>query len=324
MKLTRNNMLQRFLYLIIVLFFILSLLTYFMERHVHVFSSYSYVNVMGSFPRRVHKLQRRFVPWDKILARQKMVPKFDFFPKEEKDDLHVHIISLRRKAERSEKLLNVLKTHNISFLLFDAIDGLEYFDSEDVNMYANKKRKNAMLLRRIKTKDHFVRLDEQYKMKTISKRDKFALHERLKFGCYMSHVKLWQKLISINNWKFITVLEDDVQIPNPASFVANLSNAMKMLPYNWDMLWLNSCNGVAGEFLARGVRQYRGGSCAMGYVVSRKAAHRYAFESARNTHIPIDFIMNNDIYIGKMYAYIADPPLITLGDTSASSTLGYR
>ena len=59
----------------------------------------------------------------------------------------------------------------------------------------------------------------------------------------------------------------------------------------------------------------------MGYVVSRKAAHRYAFESARNTHIPIDIIMNNDIYIGKMYAYIADPPLITLGDTSASSTL---
>jgi len=319
-------MLQRFLYLIIVLFFVLSLLTYFIgaliERHVHVFSSYPYVNVMSSFPRRVNKLRRHFVRWDKILAQQKMVPKFDF--KEVKDDLHIHIISLRRKAERSEKLLNVLETHNISFLLFDAIDGLEYFDSEDLNMYANKKRKNAMLLRRIWTKKHFVRLDEQFKMKTISKRDKFALHERLKFGCYMSHVKLWQKLISINNWKFITVLEDDVQIPNPASFVENFSNAMKMLPYNWDVLWLNSCNGVAGEFLSTGGRQDRGGSGAMGYVVSRKAAHRYAFESARNTHIPIDSMMNNDIYIGKMYAYIADPPLITLGDTSASSTLGYR
>jgi len=322
MKPTRRG-LERFLFLLIVLSSVLLVLSYFMENHVYFSSTYPYAPVLSSFPRRVHKLRRRFVQWDKILARQKVVPKFDFVT-EEKDELHLHIISLRRKAERSEKLLHTLKTHNISFLLFDAIDGLEYFDSEDINMYANKKRKNVMLLRWIRTKDHFSRLDEEYKMKKISRRDKIAYHERLKFGCYMSHVKLWQKLISINNWKFITVLEDDIHIPNPASFVENVRNAIQMLPNNFDVFWLNSCNGVAGGFLARGIRQYRGGSCAMGYVVSRKAAHQYVFEKARKTHIPIDFIMNNDIYIGKMYAYIADPPLINLSDTSASSTLGYR
>lgn len=322
MKLTRTCKSLFFFLIILIMCF---LVTYLLESYVYVSHTHSYVNLISSFPRRVRKVQRRFVQWDKILAKQKMVPKFDFIiSEEEDDDLHVHIISLRRKAQRAKELVNVLENYKIRFTLFDAIDGLENFDPEDVNMYANKKRNKAMRLQRFTTKDQFINLDKQYKMKTISKRDKIALHERLVFGCYMSHVKLWQKLISINDWKFITILEDDAKIPNPASFAKNVRKAIYELPFNWDIFYLNSCHGLAGDFLAQRVRQYRGGSCAMGYVLSRKAAHRYVFESARNAHIAIDFIMNDDIYIGRMHAFIADPPLIVLGDSSTASTLGYR
>ena len=64
------------------------------------------------------------------------------------------------------------------------------------------------------------------------------MHERLRFGCYMSHVLLWQKLLQMED-PHAVVLEDDTVITN--NFSDELKARLERLPDNWDILFLNGC-----------------------------------------------------------------------------------
>lgn len=89
-----------------------------------------------------------------------------------------------------------------------------------------------------------------------------SLHERLRFGCYMSHVSLWQNLLQMEA-PYAVVLEDDTVITD--NFSDELKVRLHRLPDNWDVLFLNGCYKKLGYVFDDGLRQSRGGLCTFAY-----------------------------------------------------------
>ena len=80
---------------------------------------------------------------------------------------------------------------------------------------------------------------------------RISLHERLRFGCYMSHVLLWQKILQ-TNVPYAVVLEDDAVITD--HFSDEFNARLQKLPDNWDILFLNGCYKKFGYVFDDGLR----------------------------------------------------------------------
>ena len=367
------------------------------------------VGAVKRIQRLVRELPRSLVAWDAMLSKHKKMPRFEpaiaSFNGSARtaaaaavtgDELHIHIVGLARAPQRALRLTRMLDAQNTSYTVFDAVDGLASFDTHDLLTYSNEKRLKAMRLplpfapvltttttaKRISMRHHhqqqlvggvdplLLGLYWRYKHGNVSRVEKIALQERLQFGCYMSHVKLWLRLLS-SRWEYMVVLEDDASViaaaarsqPAPAGgwssasdntdsdkggsgggnrhndehmhddhddvdatkgyFVRRVNAALTRLPVDWDILWLNSCNTRPGGVLARGVRQYRGGSCTLGYVISRKGAYGLATRRALKEDRHVDIMMAQDTCLGRTSSWMCDPPLIMWQD-GAESTLAYK
>ena len=146
-----------------------------------------------------------------------------------------------------------------------------------------------------------------------------SLHERLRFGCYMSHVFLWQNMLR-ENLPFAVVLEDDVAIS--ANFSREVKSKLETLPSDWDLFYLNGCFKKFGPTYDTGIRHSRGGLCTFGYVISAKAAGVLLQDAVFHSSKPIDHVLDEEVLSGRLLAFHADPPLVhTL--PKLSSTLAY-
>ena len=245
-------------------------------------------------------------------------------------DLRIHIISLERSPRRTEALTAMLDQQNTSYAVFPAIDGLVHFHPQDLSTYAGEERQKLMELPGSPLFEHsykernldplLTKLHQVHKSGVgITRKERAALHERLRFGCYLSHVKLWFKLLA-STWDFMLVLEDDAAIELGSQKLENgehiartfddeVKSVLRHMPHDWDILWLESCADVrVGGFLAKGVRQFRGGSCTLGYLISRKGAYRWVAHFRQNK--PVDNMMMQNIKFGRTSSWICDPPLL--------------
>ena len=271
--------------------------------------------------RRLKKYTRRgaLVNWKKRLQWSLSQPKFEL---EENllDGLKLlHVISLPRSSDRRSACLSALKEQNISYALTYAVDGLLKLQPGEVTRYAGRKKRASLRHSSQWSQEKMLELRKEYESGTLSDDARSHLHERLRFGCTMSHVRLWLKLLS-SDQRFFVIVEDDANVV--PHFMLKLRRALCQLPKDWDLFYMNACDIRLGGNISETIRQFRGGSCTLGYAISRKGAEHLVYRQAPGSNLPVDKMMNVDIESGRMYAFYADPPLVfRLGDHA--STLAY-
>lgn len=252
-------------------------------------------NSIRFFPRALRELRRHcLTDWGRIFSESSKQPKYEIFI----TDLHVVVITLRRSITRSRQTLSSLKSQAVSFELYEGIDGLRELDERLVKTYAGKKKRKRL---------------------SLTSHLKSSLHERLRLGCYISHVSVWQELFQ-NGLPFAVILEDDVILA--ANFSSELQLRLAALPLNWDLLYLNGCFRRLGPVCGAGIRQARGGLCTFGYILSSKGAGLLLQQAVRLSDKPIDHVLDQEILTGRILAFHSDPPLVQ-SLQNVRSTLAY-
>lgn len=233
-------------------------------------------------------------------------------------DFAIEVITLKREDIRPNLTVTSLLEQGVQFHEFHAFDGLTDLSSALIAKYAGPRKSKYLAAGPVGPKA--VELHSAYRAGLrINNRLRAALHEKLRFGCYMSHVLLWERLVD-SGYPFMVVLEDDVIIES--SFIARLRLRMSNLPASWGLLYLNGCFKKVGPVFNVGLRQSKGGLCTYGYVISSETAAKLISGPALASDKAIDHMLDEQVLTGRVTAFHSDPPLVhPLG---LESTLAYR
>ena len=250
-----------------------------------------------ALPRALREIRRTSVNWKLHVNEARSRPTYTMSV-----NPHVCVISLPRTPARRARLVDSLERLEVSYEIFFAVDGKFQLDYKDVLRYAGIRKQRKL---RINQVDYLP----------FSHR---TLHERLRFGCYMSHVRLWERQVKHHSG-YQVILEDDVSLTE--GFYGKLMVQMQNLPDTWDIFYLNSCRAMYGELLRPGLRQLKGALCTFGYAISLKGASKLIQHTAIQSEKPVDHMLDEAIYTALLTAYHADPPLIF--PRKLESTLAY-
>ena len=144
-------------------------------------------------PRFQREVQRNFgVDWQRALKKAKEQAKFVVTV----SNVQVFVISLERLPERKIKTVWSLELQGILWTLHIAVDGLDDLDIATMTMYAGRKKQKRLNITRSLGRKELEALKRDYDdFKYVPFKLRTSLHERLRFGCYMSHVLLWKKIL---------------------------------------------------------------------------------------------------------------------------------
>mgnify|MGYP003954550017 CR=1 FL=1 len=256
-----------------------------------------------TIPRLVREVHRNLVDWDAKLVDARSRPSYNAVL----TALHVYVISLERTPARRTDLLQELSHAGIAHETFFAVDGLLALEEEAILKYAGSRKRSRLI--------SFENLGTHPRSSSHVKQ---IIHERLRFGCYLSHVRVWERLVNLN-LPLAILLEDDVSIVK--DFNSSLLRLIQKLPNDWDIFYLNSCYSKFGGLLRPGIRQVKGALCTHGYAISCAGAHKLLRKTALHSEKPVDHMLDEAIYSSLLSAYHAFPPLVE--PQTLKSTLSY-
>lgn len=272
-------------------------------------------NVYRFIPRQVKELKRWRVDWHAAFEKAHTSKKYN----DSCGELHLHIISLKRSASRLVSTLASAQSQGLSVTVHTAVDGLDPFNHSDIIRYSGKKRLKKLSQLTNSNRATLESLYSSHRKRQLPERIRSILHERLRFGCYLSHVRLWEKLLS-NDWPFMIILEDDVTLtPN---FAEKFRLALKEAPFDWGLIYLNGCFQVFGPQIENNLLLSRGGLCTFGYAISRAGADYFMKGDQLRSDKPIDHMMDEEVSLGRLSAFHTAQVLVST--TSELSTLAYQ
>jgi|TARA_B110000240_G_scaffold185516_1_gene221188 GR25 family glycosyltransferase involved in LPS biosynthesis len=274
-------------------------------------------NIKRLIPRTVRELRRSSLDWEERKSLLLLEEKFMVSTAEEPE---VRVISLSRAGERRYRTVASLQRAGIRFRSFDAVDGLSPVSSSSIAKYAGPKKTKRLKATQNFSSQQVLRLHEKVRSSGyVTPTLRIALHERLRFGCYLSHVSLWQRLVQ-DELEYLVILEDDVVVTS--DFEGLLLQNLNSLPKSWDLLYLNGCFKHLGPIFRKGLRLARGGLCTYGYVISHKGAELLLHKGALHSDKPIDHMLDEEVLTGNIVAFHSDPPFVFL-EHNVTSTLAY-
>lgn len=275
--------------------------------------------ITRSIPRLHREIKRNSVDWDGLLARGRLEGVFS--PGQlDGSNVHIWVIALSRYRWRRQNTLASLKEQGLAFSVFEAIDGLGHLSPEAINLYAGRKKKRRLATTLKWSVIELLELQNKYSASQLQDaRLRSALHERLRFGCYMSHISLWKQAVH-ENLPYMVVLEDDVVLAN--NFTLKLQRALQTLPKSWGLLYLNGSHRKFGRRYNSGIFQSKGGVGAFGYVISASACAHFLAGPALRSDKAIDHVMDWEVLSGRITAFHMDPPIVYIVH-GFDSTLAY-
>ena len=269
------------------------------------------------YPRARREFRRYFrTDWVHLLEFARRQTRYEI----QGSNLNVYVISLKRLRERSHKTIRSLQEQNVTWEFHDAIDGLTALDTNWIKKYAgSKKRKRLKVTEALDsvTLLHMKKIHDE--SSELEPRLKQSLHERLRFGCFMSHISLWQKMLKIG-LPYAIIFEDDITIA--ADFKHEVQLRLERLPSEWHLLFLNGCFQLEGPLFDAGLQQARGGLCTFAYVISARGAQYLLNDAVLRSEKPIDHVLDEEILSGHLLAFHAQPALAQKL-ASMQSTLAY-
>jgi len=271
------------------------------------------VSIKRLIPRQQKELKRWSFDWMELLVQLKAENTYTFSEK----SVNINVISLQRTEERKHQTLSSLRQQRISYEVFEAFDGLTGFRNKTLLKYAGKRRlKHFQALSGLSYEEVKALHDKVHEITDRSLLD--SLHESLRFGCLLSHVMLWKKMLDAQVQEMV-VLEDDVfLLPN---FTSRLVAVLQSMPESWDLIHLNGCDKKFGPRYALGVTLSRGGLCTFGYAISTSGAKKLLL-ALEYSDKPIDHVLDEEVLAGHVFAFHTDPPLV-LSIATLESTLAY-
>ena len=274
--------------------------------------------VVRLIPRAMKILRTSMVDWKGRLVAAQDKAKSHLLSAEHIKIYVISVIHSSLSVHRAEQTLLSLRQQNLEYVLFPAVNGLAALDLLDVQRFAGiKKTKRLMQTLHIQPKK-LRQATVEYRKDILPSRMRKLIHERLRFGCYMSHVKLWEHMVQ-NGQRFAIVLEDDVTVVD--GFMDKILAHINRLPEDWDIFYLDGCfQRLAGRY-AEGIWLLRGSLCTHGYVISHSAAAQLALSYALSSDKPVDHMIDENIYSGQLLAFQAVPALVI--STGSRSTLLY-
>jgi len=214
--------------------------------------------------------------------------------------LEIFVISLPGSIERRSSVEQQMKTQNINFRWWDAVDGSQILPEDEVRWYSSGKRLRKFL--------HSEPGSRSYR----------------KAACDLSHLRIMHDMVASSR-DVQVVLEDDLQFTG-TNFIAELNSTMSALPADWDVLWLNhgapilrNRKNLAG-WVGQGIRMFLDNSITIGMVYKRSFALRVLNEAQIGTK-DIDNLMNDIGQLGLVRAYVADPSLVKIHEAGFASQI---
>ena len=237
--------------------------------------------------------------WESVEARKAALPKDPTYQQmtegELAKSLPIWVLSLKRATERREAVAKHLKDMNIS--TYELLDGVDGKDPSAVTYEEASKHLWGKILRM------WVKGNE---------------YARVRLAGDLSHYRAMERSATTNVTALI--LEDDATVaPN---FYRDLLLALRELPNDWSVLYLNGCYHVVGRKISPHLAVFRAGACIWGYVVTpefSRAVLKYVEIPQPGGYQVTDLIFDQMIQDHKVHAYIAQPPLV--GMSAAKSLM---
>jgi GR25 family glycosyltransferase involved in LPS biosynthesis len=273
------------------------------------------ITVRRFLPRQAKELRRWSLDWTERETQLQFETRFSL----SSDEIYLHVICLSREPERRRQTEFALKQQGVQYSVFEAVDGSLGFSADLVLKYAGAKRTKRLGFHTESMVHRLTYALQDLDLKTSDKSARESLHESLRFGCYLSHVFLWQKLFDAR-LPFLTIIEDDVELQR--DFSSRLTSLLIRLPTTWDVVYLDGCFKKFGSAFLPGLKFSHGGLCTHGYVMSFKAAKFLLRNAVLKSDKPIDHLLDEEVLSGRLIAFHADPPLV-LVLSKLKSTLAY-
>ena len=244
----------------------------------------------------------------------------DSFYLAEDEHVNMYVISLRRSLSRSSLSQGLRKEQGADVTIFEAFDGLADIHPGLINKYAGVRKRAYLKVALSMSHEDALQNYQLYSHGKL-KDDliRFSLHERLRFGCYLSHVLLWEEIVR-KQVSFAIILEDDVVLGT--SFVARVRKVMNSLPKSWGIVYFDGCFRKFGLPWRLGLHQSKGGLCTHAYAISWMAAKAIISGPALHSDKAVDHMLDEAVINGVVSAFHVDPPLVSLSQNT-STTLAY-
>lgn len=154
----------------------------------------------------------------------------------------VKVITLMRKKERVENVINEMARAIIDFEYFEAIDGKSYSD------------------------DAFLKLMLEHNIFEHNKASKGPL------SCTLSHILLLKEFLDSDH-EYLTVFEDDIYFP--PIFMDKIDQIIKQLPDQFDKIYLGHC-GERDSIHNKTDKLFfkNTAMCDHAYIISKRGAER--------------------------------------------------
>ena len=266
-------------------------------------------------PRMIRKIRRDFlVDWSKRFEVLDLRPKYN----PENVPIKVMVISLTRTSERKRATVQSLIKQGVQHAVSAAVDGSKELNRSEVLRYAGTRKQSRMGFMRSVPATRIQKHREHADYESQTRSIRVAMHERLRFGCYMSHVRLWNNML-VDDTPLLVILEDDVELGS--SFLPHLKIALLQLPDSWGVLYLGGCLRKFGPKFGERLYLSRGGLCTHSYVISKLGAAALLNGPALLSDEPVDHMMDRAVLGGILVAFHVEPPLVTV--VPQTSTLAY-
>ena len=193
----------------------------------------------------------------------------------------IYVINLKKNSDRRDYISKLMLENNISFEFFEAVDGTELLNSEE--LYLKFWEENFLDCNNWKPN-----------------------HGQM--GCWLSHVAIWKKIVK-DNIESCLILEDDIVLNFPdanESFLKNFNDYYNELPNDWNIFMPGYCGGHLRPINDK-IVQLHHPACTHAYALKKSAAeilvkHHWPMRGALDSFTGhIFFAGNSTDEIKKLY-----------------------
>jgi GR25 family glycosyltransferase involved in LPS biosynthesis len=149
--------------------------------------------------------------------------------------------------------------------------------------------------------------------------EEFNAMQQSQYANWISHYEVYQSIID-NEYSSALILEDNIDIE--VNIASIMSDVHRILPADWEILYLGHCNNLEGksnerlidnnndELTTYKLFKSERPRCTHAYAVSNAGALRLLEKLGNPTLLPIGLELSNMIQLGEIISYSLIPPTI--------------
>jgi GR25 family glycosyltransferase involved in LPS biosynthesis len=123
-------------------------------------------------------------------------------------------------------------------------------------------------------------------------------------GCYLSHIKIWDEILESSDINQALILEDDINLDS--DFNEKLQKYFKMVPDNWDLIYLGTGKmrgtNINNKIMKPKIGNYIGhNNGTFGYMIKKSSIPKLKKLILPIDHKTIDYVIRSNF--GKIKAY---------------------